>query len=195
MSPTTMPRTPPLGFSRAVIRPNRIASRTEDGTCPLDNFSPTWKNALRSRSMSNNGCKCSTVIPDGPPAAPRLADLKFRQKPASSKLKSDRGSGLDNSLGSGVRGSRGRLDGSLNALRVASVPGSREDPSNTCRAADTSPMCTNASALLTFFSIPSSDLRCLRRRMTAACWLTLATGFEKAQPLASIELSKPGQQL
>ena len=39
----------------------------------------------------------------------------------------------DNSLGTGVRGSRGRLDGSLNALRVASVPGAREDPSNACR--------------------------------------------------------------
>ena len=163
MSPTTMPRTPPLGFSRAVIRPKRMASRTDDGTC----------NALRSRGMSRSGCKCSTFIPDGPPAAPRLADLKFRQKPISSKLKSDRGSGLDNSLGTGVRGSRGRLDGSLSALRVASVPGAREDPSNACRAEDTSPMCTNASALLILFSIPSSDLRCLRRRMTAACWLTL----------------------
>ena len=127
MSPTTMPRTPPLGFWRAVMRPNRMASRTDVGTCALHNLSPAWKKALRSRGMSRRGCRCSTVIPEGPPAAPLLADLTFRQNPNSSKLKSACGSGLDNSLGSGVRGWRGRLVGSLNALRVASDPGARDD--------------------------------------------------------------------
>ena len=166
------PRTPPLGFWRAVMRPNRMASRTDVGTCALHNSAPAWKKALRSRGMSRRGCRCSTVIPEGPPAAPLLADLKFRQNPNSSKLKSACGSGLDNSLGSGVRGWRGRLVGSLNALRVASDPGARDDPSNACRAEETSPMCTNASALLTLFDNSSTDLRVLRRRRTATCWFS-----------------------
>ena len=38
-----------------------------------------WHSNPESLSDSNNGCKCSQVMPDGPGAAPRLALLKLRQ--------------------------------------------------------------------------------------------------------------------
>ena len=59
-SPTTIPRTPPFGFVSAVILPNLMASTI------------VWHVTL-----FNNGRKCSVVMPEGPPAAPRFADLRF----------------------------------------------------------------------------------------------------------------------
>ena len=56
-----------------------------------------------------------------------------------------RATGFERSLGNGVRGSGGRLAGSLSAFSVASEPGARDAPSRACLADDTSPMCTKAS--------------------------------------------------
>ena len=53
---------------------------------PLANNSPTRNNKWVSLLLSNNGRKWSLVIPDGPPAAPFLADLTFLLKIFSSRL-------------------------------------------------------------------------------------------------------------
>ena len=50
---------PTVGLLEGCHPSKRMVSRTDDGTCALDNFSPAWKNALRSRGMSRTGCKCS----------------------------------------------------------------------------------------------------------------------------------------
>ena len=57
---TTIPRMPPYGFFRAVMRPQRNA----------DEVSNVWVDSKR-------GNKCSAVIPDGHGAAPRRADRTF----------------------------------------------------------------------------------------------------------------------
>ena len=77
ISPATM-LTPPSGFLRAVNRPFLMASLMERGTCALAKNSETWKNTWASLTWSSSGCKCSTVIPVGHPADPRLANSSQR---------------------------------------------------------------------------------------------------------------------
>ena len=165
------------------MRPNRMASRTDVGTCALHNFSPAWKKALRSRGMSRRGCRCSTVIPEGPPAAPLLAN------PTSSKLKSACGSGLDNSLGSGVRGWRVRLVGSLNALRVAADPGARRPFQRLSGRRDFSNVHQRFSSADPSSSIRRPDLQFLRRRRTAACWFTLRLASKRSNHAPALNRS------
>ena len=107
------------------------------------------KNACKNRGWSRRGWRCSTVIPEGLLAAPRLADRRLREKRPSSKLKCTRYSGCAKRRGSGVRGCCGPLAGSLNALSVSSVPGARDAPSSACRAKDNSSMWTRESVLST----------------------------------------------
>ena len=109
-SPATMPHTP-SGFQSAVNLPNLTVSCTLGGTCGLAKLSDTWKNILESFVWSSNGWRCSTVIPDGPPAASRLADLKILRNRDSSKLNGVRGRCLTNSGGRGTLGSWASLTG------------------------------------------------------------------------------------
>ena len=71
-------------------------------------------------------------MPDGPPAAPRLADLKFRQNNFSSKLNI----GTAGKSGMGSRGLAGRL---FSSRRVSLFPGANSAPSNACRPEESSP--------------------------------------------------------
>ena len=66
-----------LLVSATVNRPLRNTLATFSGMSPLANNHPTLKNRCMSRSESNNGLKCSLVIPDGPPAVPLLAQRRF----------------------------------------------------------------------------------------------------------------------
>ena len=67
--------------------------------------------------------------------------------------------------GSGSWGRGGRLVGSLNASRVASLPGARVAPSSACRADDNSPNWTNIFARAARRSMSSITPR--RRRLDA----------------------------
>ena len=57
------------------------------GIKPRETDSAPRNNVCKSRGLSNNGRRWSHVIPGGPPAARRLADLTFQQKSVSSRLK------------------------------------------------------------------------------------------------------------
>ena len=70
MSPATMPRTPPRGFCKAVSLPMRM---TSSGMLPLDNSSAARNKRDESFGDSRSDLMCSMVIPERPPAAPRLA--------------------------------------------------------------------------------------------------------------------------
>ena len=63
----TMPLTPPSDFLKAINRPILMASLMETGTCALAKNSAAWKKRWKSLARSRRGCKCSTVIPVGPP--------------------------------------------------------------------------------------------------------------------------------
>ena len=52
LSPATMPRTPPVGFWRAVIRPNRNPSTTSRGTCAVAKDSATPKKLCNRRART-----------------------------------------------------------------------------------------------------------------------------------------------
>ena len=71
MSPTTMPRTPPLGLHNAVMRPNLTTSTISSGTVALARSWASHQKRAVSTSLTNKGRKRSAVIPNGPPAALR----------------------------------------------------------------------------------------------------------------------------
>ena len=81
MSPAMMPLTPPVGFLNAVRCPNRKTCIAASGAKPC--------------GTPNNMCVSgivqqwtrSTVIPDGPGAAPFRADLTFLANTSSSRMK------------------------------------------------------------------------------------------------------------
>ena len=132
VSPTTIPRTPPLGFWSAVIVPRRIALAMELGGCALDNCSPILKSNCASCNVSNTGLKCSEVMPQSPPAAPRRELLKFVRNFFSSKSNGSSGTNSVMPLGNSSPGRVwvGRFLGSRNMLSVRSVPGATSAPSN-----------------------------------------------------------------
>ena len=118
-SPATIPLTlPPPGFCNAVILPRLIICATPSGIWPLAKISPTTKNKCVSRALSRRGRRCSVVIPDGPPAAPFLAVLRFRANLSSSRLKARAGWNRKISCGMGLRGCAGRLTSLVNSARV-----------------------------------------------------------------------------
>ena len=168
MSPATMPRTPPLGFCNAVMRPSRTNSTMSSGTAALAKFCAKRQNLVMSSWFSNNGRKWSDVIPDGPPVAPRRAMRRFFAKRSGSNMNS--GPRRSNkSSGRGSRGTGGRFTGSESARRVACVPGARAAPSRARRPADNSTIWTNAWARSALRWTSSSRRFRRRRDATAAC--------------------------
>ena len=129
--PATIPRTPPLGFWRAVNLPNRTEFTMVVGVSALDNCSPNLKSNCASCTVSNTNLKCSVVMPDGPAAAPRLDVLKLAKNFFSSNSNGISGANsvthLGNSSPRRIRG--GRLLGSCNIASVRSLPGARSAPS------------------------------------------------------------------
>ena len=135
-SPATMPLTPPDGFCRAVNLPILTMSLMELGTAPLARSSNTTKSDCVSRGLSRRTRRCSIVIPEGPQAAPRLADLTLRLNRSLSNWKSTSGTWPRMSSGSG---SRGVASLACNKRNVSGVPGANSALSNTCLADESSP--------------------------------------------------------
>ena len=73
ISPTTMPLTPPSGFLSAVSRPNLNPGEISSGVSPRANADAARESNPEACSDSNKGERCSTVVLEGPPAAPRRA--------------------------------------------------------------------------------------------------------------------------
>ena len=88
------------------------------GTWALANCSPTTNSKCASWVESNSGRRCSLVMPEGPPAEPRLDDRNVRKKKSSSSLNSS-GTKVRKSSGIGSRATLGRLMGFRNSCRVA----------------------------------------------------------------------------
>ena len=129
-SPATIPRThhpscamrssnPPCSLHNAVIQPSFTIYTTLCGSKPREKDSATRNNVCRSRGLSNNWRRWSHVIPEGPPATPRLADLTFQPKSLSSRLK------VETPVG---RSSTGSLGTSClrNCVNVAEVAGANQ---------------------------------------------------------------------
>ena len=77
--------TPALGFLNAVNLPRRMASRI-DGDLSTGQPPRTVVETHTSRGTVSNGWRCSTVMPDGPPAAHLRADRTFRANWSTSRL-------------------------------------------------------------------------------------------------------------
>ena len=135
---TTMPLTPPDGFRRAVIRPNRNAERIDNGTSALARNPATWHTEANDLTDSNKGNKCSEVMPDGPRAAPRRAIRMFFANRSSSNWTNSSGSNPKIFGGTGSLGRGGRHTGLVNSANVANVPGATTAPSRARLAADNS---------------------------------------------------------
>ena len=83
-SPTTIPRTPPWGFCSAVMRPLLSTFTTLEGVDASGNSWPILQSNSASTGLSRRGRRCSTVVPDSPPAAPFFETLRFRKNPSES---------------------------------------------------------------------------------------------------------------
>ena len=101
-SPATIPRTPPSFLRNAVILPSFTIRTTLRGIKPRAKDSANVNNVCTSRGLSNSGRRWSHVIPERPPAAPRLADLTFRPESVSSRFN------MESPLGRSGTGSLGR---------------------------------------------------------------------------------------
>ena len=135
-SPTTVPRTSPSGFARAVIRPSFTACNSSSGIKPLANCPATSPKSLVQTVSARRGFKCSAVIPDGPAAAPLRAVRKFCNN-ALLRTSSGSASRMERSIG--VLTTRGLRVSSFNNFSVLESPGAIAAPSNACRAEDNSP--------------------------------------------------------
>ena len=87
MSPHTMPRTPPPGFSKAVNLPMRSNVNTSGGTCPLANSCAARLKDDVSGTGSRMTSNRSAVTPEGPAAAPRRALRMLRANNSGSNTK------------------------------------------------------------------------------------------------------------
>ena len=115
--------------------------------------------AAESRSLSRRGKRCSDVMPDGPPAAPRLDIRRQMRNSSSSKSNVTSGSLRAISWLNSCHGKGGRRSGLVSSLDVVSVLGATSAPSRETRAADNSPIWTNDRALLASF-FPRCQLDC-----------------------------------
>ena len=86
-----MPRTPPAGFLRAVMRPILTASITGIAILALTKCSPNRKNQCNIGGLAKRGLKCSLVMPEKPLAAFLRTVLKLRPNGASSNSNSEGG--------------------------------------------------------------------------------------------------------
>ena len=119
-----MPLTPPDGFCKAVSLPILTMSLMEVGTAPV---------CLEDCPGRGN---VSIVIPDGPPAAPRFADLTLRWNRSLSNWNSTSGTWPTMSSG---KGSRGVASLARNMRNASAVPGANSALSNTYLADESSP--------------------------------------------------------
>ena len=74
---------PPSGFCDAVMRPNLIPDMISGGTLPLAILVASPNNSVHT-TFPNKTLRCSVVMPDGPPATPLRALLKFLVKRSKS---------------------------------------------------------------------------------------------------------------
>ena len=87
-------------------------------------------------------------MPEGPPAAPRLAVRRQTRNSSAFKSNGTAGSLRAISWLSSCLGIGGRRSGLVSSLNVVSVPGATSAPSNDTLAADKSPNWTSDGALL-----------------------------------------------
>ena len=101
-----------IGRSRVgrTRRPTLIKSTATWGTRALAKREPNAVKSYMSLASSNKGRRCSVVIPEGPLAAPRRDERRFRANNCSSRSNMAIGSYAVSSSGSG---SRGRSSASL----------------------------------------------------------------------------------
>ena len=88
-------------------------------------------------NTAGRGQRWSTVMPDGPGAAPVRAVLTFFRKSSCDRSNSS-GSKCAMWSGTGSLGTAGRLDGSSSAFNVFRSPATKLAPSRACLPADTS---------------------------------------------------------
>ena len=99
-----LPQQDPLScFCSAVLFPTLIALRTSSGTLSRAHWETTSPRTWEHAALSNNGFRCSADMPDGPPAAPLRALLKFFNNKSTSRSKGTEGSA------STISRSRGRF--------------------------------------------------------------------------------------
>ena len=79
VSPTTMPRTLPLGFCKATRRPKAIAVAMVGGTRAWARRCVTWPSWAVLVSSSKSNRSVSVVRPEGPGAAPLRARRRLRR--------------------------------------------------------------------------------------------------------------------
>ena len=91
---------------------------TDSGIKPRAKTSPALKNTCIEAQSSNNGRKCSFVMPEGPAAAPLREDRRHQRNNFSSRSKGKGGTCSNTSLGNGSRGLAGLLLSSVNIERV-----------------------------------------------------------------------------
>ena len=189
-SPATMPRTPPSGLRNAVILRTRIAAMIGSGTFPCASFSQTLKNILESRVLSNRIRKCSAVIPDGPPAAPRRAERRFLRRRCSSSSNGELGTWRETSSGMGSRSTGGRLAGSDNIARVWSEQGALQRLSGRRKLSQMDQhlrSCGPALQIIGWTSPPAATTHC--RLQIANC-----AGFNQTRPFSPREHVKSANQ-
>ena len=189
-SPDTIPRTPPSGLARALIRPHLTMWTTVESTWALAKFSPNRNRKCTDRISPRSGRRCSHVMPDGLPlpATPLRADRRFLP---------------NNFVQIEVRNwlvlhdlARECLVGlSCNWSNTALVPGATSLPSKTCRAKESSPTCTILSALVTrALHVITTSSTTLPDLANGSHLVACSTGREE-YPLPSQEIFETGHHL
>ena len=143
-SPTTIPRTPPEGLRKAVIRPILTASTTWSGTLAVTRCSPNLNNQCNMGGLAKKGLKCSLVIPEGPAAALLRAVPKLHPKRASSNLNYE--SGVWWTISSGKRVSE-LSRSSFQSLESLFVPGCQLGPFQSLSRGEHSQLSEHESSL------------------------------------------------
>ena len=164
----------------------------------LHNFHNTARDQTSGATRNNvctwavqHGRRWSHVIPEEPPAAPRLADLTFRPKSVSSRLK------METPLGRSGTGFLGTSCLLRNCVNVAAVPGANQlctfQSLTTRRELSQlhkfqSPQ--RAPLGIIVIHTPSTTSRCC-----GSFFSTHDAGLNQIVPLAPGELVKPADQL
>ena len=146
VSPTTMPRTLPLGFCKATRRPKAIAVAMVGGTRAWARSCVTWPSWAVLVSSSKSNRSVSVVRPEGPGAAPLRARRRLRRIMVMGMSAGRSGSNAMTSGASGPYSSWGRRTGSRSSSKVCWVPGAKGPAVSACRAADSSPRWTRYRA-------------------------------------------------
>ena len=189
-SPTTMPRTPPSGFVKAVILPNLIILTTDWAPRPWPISRQIGKNTCITRMSLHTGRKCSVDTPEGPPAAPHRQGLNTRQNLCSSNSNGRTGACLTTSSGNGSRSVRGLLAWSFNWFKVAVFQPVLRLPKPD--APKTTPPCGTTSPL---WLLGSPNHRALPSPRNCRLLVALLTGHDQPNPITFDETLKTLEQL